>query len=199
MMVRWGTGMKNIDIAKIHAHKFSVNTTMDPDDLLQEALMAVWYAESGGSYDPEKASLRTYSSTCAFRHLCTVVEQHKRRYPAMDELDEAMPSDEPTPEDAALFLELIRELPSDARIVVETVLSDAIALSGLSPTRAKRTIAAKLSWSRERIREAMDTVADLFRPQDDLDLILGSAFAAVRWAPASQPQLRKRVRYRRQM
>lgn len=189
--------MKNIDVAKIHARKFSVNSAMEQDDLLQEALLAVWQAETGGTYDPEKASLRTYSSTCAFRHLCTVTERHKRRHPTMDELDEAQPSDDPTPEDAALFMELIRELPGDARIVVETILSDVSEFSGLSPTRARRAVINKLAWPTKRVKEALDAVADLFRPRDDLDLILDSAFAAVRWAPASPPQLHKRTRYRR--
>ena len=189
--------MKNLDVAKYHAHRFAVNSTMELDDLLQEAFLAVWFAETGGSYDPEKASLRTYASTCTFRHMCTVVERHKRKNPTTDELDETQPIDAPSPEDRALFLEMIRELPSDARIVVETVLSDAVALSGLSPTRARRAVIAKLAWPTRRIREAMDAVADLFRPQDDLDLLLGSAFGALRWAPAGPTQLRKRIRYRR--
>ena len=189
--------MKNVDVAQYHARKFSVNSAMDHDDLLQEALLAVWLAEVGGTYDPEKASLRTYSSTCCFRGLCTVVERHKRKNPTTDELDETLPGHGPSPEDRALFMELIRELPNDARLVVEAVLSDAAALSGLSPTRARRAVVEKLSWPRERIRDALDAVADLFRPRDDLDLLLGSAFGTLRWAPAGAPQLRKRVRYRR--
>ena len=189
--------MKNQDVARYHAHRFSVNSTMEMDDLLQEALLAVWLAEVGGTYNPEKASLRTYSSTCCFRGLCTVVERHKRKNPTTDELDETLPGHGPSPEDRALFMELIRELPNDARVVAEAVLSDAAALSGLSPTRARRAVVEKLSWPRERIRDALDTVADLFRPRDDLDLLLDSAFGTLRWAPAGAPQLRKRIRYRR--
>lgn len=158
--------LKHAEIAAMVAHKFHRrNPDIEFEVLHQEALEAVWRAQDGDRYDPRKAGFATFATTCATRQLLTLAQTHRRRCLPTESLDavEAGMLDvrgwladdrQPGPEHSAIFAELIRQLPDDAKIVVQLVLDDASAFGGLASRRAKRLIADALGWPAERLLSA---------------------------------------------
>lgn len=149
------------DIIRYHASSFARSTGIEEEDLTQEARLAAYLAASDGRYDPCKASLATYASTRVYRHLCQVNRKEARHPRVTCELDEDMPLDAPSPEDVTLFWELIRQLPEDARTVVDLVLGNAPAVANLSPMDSKQIVAETLGWPRARLREAYGAVTGM--------------------------------------
>ena len=163
--------LKHAEIAAMVAHKFHRrNPDIEYEVLEQEALQAVWRAQDGDRYDPSKAGFATFATVCATRQLLTLAQSHRRRClptESLDAVEAGMPdargwlADErqPDPEHLAMFAELIRQLPDDARTVVQLVLGDAGTFGGLASRRAKRLIADALGWPAERLVSAFSDIA----------------------------------------
>jgi DNA-directed RNA polymerase specialized sigma24 family protein len=151
-------------IAEKYARSFSQSNNIEYDDLLQEAELACWNAEYDGSYDPRKAALTSYQTTCVFRHLCSVTDSIKRkRLPGYQvEMSDLLPDKSPNPEDTAVFYELVRQLPDDARVVTDLVFSNDF-LAGLDPTKSKNIIREVLGWSNDRINSAFNAITGMLR------------------------------------
>lgn len=143
------------------AASFATTTGMERDDLAQEARLAAWRAEE--HYDPELAAWSTYATRCVTRRLCSVVDRHRRWHPQHSELIDDVASLEPSEEDRAVFLDLVRQLPEDARTVVSLVTSDATDLMGLTPRAVRAAIRRALSWPSDRIDAAVADVLRLLR------------------------------------
>jgi DNA-directed RNA polymerase specialized sigma24 family protein len=146
--------MKDHPAVLKYARAFAEANSIDPDDMLQEARIAVWRAEcavESGQYDPRKASFNTYATTAVYRRMCSVLDNHKRilanggdnlnggrdtfqllNYHRkwtdserdINEIEEIPDQLSPGPDRALILAELIRELPDDARAVVDLVLGD---------------------------------------------------------------------------
>lgn len=163
--------LKHAEIAAMAAHKFHKrNPDIEYEVLHQEALAAVWRAQDGDRYDPCKAGFATFATTCATRQLLTLVQTHRRRCLPMESLDAVeagmlesrgwiVDDRQPSPEHSAIFAELIRQLPDDARTVAQLVLGDASTFGGLASRRAKRLIADALGWPADRLLSAFSDVA----------------------------------------
>ena len=147
------------EVVAYHVGRFALSTGIDPEDLAQEARIAA--ARAVATYDPAHASLRTYASRCVYRRLLTVATRERRRYPAVDDepLDEEEPSADASPEDAAVFREMLRELPEDAALVCDLILGDASRFAGLSPSAARRAVRDALDWPRARLARAFESVS----------------------------------------
>lgn len=165
--------LRNPEIAAMVAHDFHRrNPAIEYETLEQEALEAVWRSETGGRYDPRVASLRTFSTTCARRQLLTIAQREGRRAIPTVSLDmrrggekmdglsiaETLADESPDPEHVAMFRELLRQLPEDARTVVRLALEEAGSLGGLAPRRARAVIAEALGWGADRLREAFSSI-----------------------------------------
>ena len=162
--------LKHAEIAAMVAGKFHRrNPDIEFEVLHQEALEAVWRAQDGDHYDPTKAGFATFATTCATRQLLTLAQTHRRRCLPIESLDaiEAgvldargwLDDPQPGPEHSAIFSELIRQLPDDARTVVQLVLGDAGMFGGLVSRRAKRLIGDALGWPAERLLSAFSDIA----------------------------------------
>lgn len=143
------------------AWSFTRTTGMEQEDLLQEARLAVIRAEP--HYNPHKAAWSTFSTTCVTRQLCGVVSAERRKHPQHEELGDWLPSQEPGPEDRAIFMELLRQLPEDARTIVDMIFSDASIMAGMTPARARRTIKAVLMWPADRVDVACAAIVTVLR------------------------------------
>jgi RNA polymerase sigma factor (sigma-70 family) len=146
------------------ASSFARTTGIDRDDLMQEALIAYWWADACGNYDPHYAAFSTYATHCVTRRLCDVVRATNRQ-PRYDEMpaDDTLADPAPSALDRIEFADVLRGLPEDARTVVRMVLDDAQALAGMTRTAARRAL-------RERLGECL--------PPRQVD----RAFAAIRRA-----------------
>lgn len=163
--------LKHAEIAAMVAYKFHKrNPDIEFEVLEQEALEAVWRAQDGDRYDPCKAGFATFATTCATRQLLTLAQTHRRRYLPTDSLDAVetgmldargwlIDDRQPSPEHSAIFAELIRQLPDDAKTVVQLILGDASAFGGLASRRAKKLIADALGWPAERLLSAFSDIA----------------------------------------
>jgi DNA-directed RNA polymerase specialized sigma24 family protein len=152
-----------------YAAVFARTTGMDYKDVLQEARIAYHKAERAiatGQYDPRKSSFDTFATNCVYHSMCNLYAKHKRHPPVMDELDETiMDHTTPPPDRGLLLAQLIRDLPDDARAIVNLVLSDAASdlvdrvLSGADGAvrRLKRYIRRELGLRRGDRAEAAFT------------------------------------------
>jgi len=145
------------------AHKASRSTGLELDDLLQEARLAYWKAKHHGSYDPHKSAWSTYSYISVSRHLWGVTDSHRRKYPDCEELSDEVPCGDPSPEDRAIFMEMLRQLPDDARTVVDLVFSGAPELSSATPARIRQVLRSALGWPADRVNEAVRHVTAILR------------------------------------
>lgn len=161
---------KHDDVAQYHARRFAAGGGIEYDDLLQEARLAMWRA--GSRYDPGLASARTYGSTCARRHLCTVVARHGRRaLPTVslfdregdDDLIDRLAADGPAPDAHAVLMDVIRQMPEDARTVVGLVLGDAAAVAGVARAEARAVIGEALGWPADRLARAYAAIGAALR------------------------------------
>lgn len=156
--------LRNPEIAAIVAAKFHRrNTHIQIEDLEQEALRALWRAESCGRYDPHLSSLATFSTTVATRSLLTYVGRQGRVGPITEELSDDLADDRPDPEHAAIFGEMIRQLPEDARTVVRLVLGDSASFGGVSSGEARRVIGEALGWPARRLADAFSVIEAALR------------------------------------
>jgi hypothetical protein len=119
--------MKDHPAVLKYAHEFARTSGVELDDLLQEARIAQWKAQAAGSYDPHLASLDTFVTTGVYRAMCSAVPRLRRGTPPSSEYQVELSIDlsdqsGPPPDRSLLLAELIRELPVDARAVVELVL-----------------------------------------------------------------------------
>lgn len=151
------------DVVRYHSHRFAASTGIDQEDLAQEARLAAHRAI--GRYDPHLSSVRTYVSRCVYNHLCSISRSQKRRiqtvqFPESPEGDVAFePADPgPSPEDSSIFCDLIRQLPEDARTVVQLVLSDVSSIVDVDDVRD--AVVSRLGWAPSRISLAVAFVAD---------------------------------------
>lgn len=159
--------MKDHPAVTKYARSFARNSGMEEEDLLQEARMAWWYAITWEKYDPHKASMNTFITGCTHRHLCTITERHKRRALPVQELTDWLPDRHtPKPDRQLLLAELIRELPSDARTLVNLVFSDPQAME-LITSKARTYFCEKLGLPRSRINRAIEAIAKMLREIGD--------------------------------
>lgn len=177
--------IRNPDVAMAVAGDFYRRNSgaIEREVLEQEAMTAVWRAESRtgpGAYDPHLSSLRTFSTVCARRDLLTLAERHARTaistvplYAHADGrestnlmLAETIADDAPDPEQAAIFGEMLRQLPEDARTVVRLILEDAEAFVGASPRRARGLVAEALGWTSGRLRGAFVSIEAALTPSE---------------------------------
>jgi DNA-directed RNA polymerase specialized sigma24 family protein len=125
-----------------YARSFAATSGAELDDMLQVARIALQKAERAvetGKYDPRKASFNTYATWAVYRGMCSAVARRERTIPegwdptvrtGREDNGRASTADEmadevtPAPDRRLLLAELIRELPSDARAVVDLVLGD---------------------------------------------------------------------------
>lgn len=168
--------LRNPGVAPIVATKFyrsNAHIGIDYEELEQEAYGALYRAETSPLYDPRKASLATFSNWCVSNELCTVLERHKRRHPVNESLtprpgergiEEWMSDGQPTPEDTVIFLEMLRQLPEDARIVVQVVLGDPGKFGGIASRACKQMIGEALGWSSGRLRRAFKSIESMLDP-----------------------------------
>ena len=147
------------------AGSFARTTGMDFDDLLQEARIAYLRADGvAGGNDPHKSAFITFATWAVYRSLCSAADYDRRKAPPHEELFEWTAFDgAPSPEDAAIFRELLRQLPEDARTMVDLVLSDAGEFLGLSPSGARRALRGALGWPAERVNAAFAVVSRMLR------------------------------------
>lgn len=147
------------------ANSFARTTGLDREDLLQEARIAYWWADACGGYDPHKAAFSTFATHCVYRRLCDLASASKRA-PVIEgsrdderEADFADPA--PSPEDAAVFADLLRSLPDDARMVVSMVLGDAQALAGMTRRGARAAVRTALpsDWTPRQADRAFRAVS----------------------------------------
>lgn len=149
-------------VVAYHVGRFARTIRMPREDLEQEARVAVVRAVN--AYDPALASLRTHASRCVYRHMVDLQRrQDRRRGVLVDAGDEFDPdeweSDDAGPEDAAVFREMLRELPGDARAVCDLVFGDASLVAGLSRVEARRALREALGWPGERVRRAFAAIS----------------------------------------
>lgn len=157
--------MKDHPAVLKYAYSFSTTSGMDLDDLLQEARIARWNAEQGVlgnvEYDPRKSSFNTFATYCVYRHLCGITDRHKRVHPITHELDEGMPDRSmPAPDRNLLLTELIRDLPEDARVMVDLVLNDVAAMD-LTAHKARAYFRKRLGLSQGRVNVAFSAVTEM--------------------------------------
>jgi DNA-directed RNA polymerase specialized sigma24 family protein len=125
-----------------YANSFARTTNLELDDLLQVGRMAHARAETAidtGQYDPRKSSFNTFTTRVVYRELCSELEWSRRHsgpptvsLDAEDEeedgprrgVGELADETTPAPDRRLVLAELIRELPEDARAVVDLVLGD---------------------------------------------------------------------------
>lgn len=120
-----------------YAASFHRTTGLDLDDLLQEARVAhlrAVRAEENGKYDPHISSFDTYATNAVYHHMCRVHGANRRGAEVLGEdlsgeedasFEETLVDDRtPAPDRRLLLAELVRELPDDARAVVDLVLGD---------------------------------------------------------------------------
>jgi hypothetical protein len=171
-----------------YARSFARTTGMDLDDLLQEArvgyLRAV-RADEAGQYDPRIASFDTYATNAVFRHMCKVHGRCRRGEGELlgedlarswseegDATFEETIADEstPAPDRYLILSELVRELPDDARAVVDLVLGDLPAevidpvLAGVkgASRRLREYVRAALGLRRgDRAEAAFDAIGEM--------------------------------------
>ena len=144
------------------AGSFAVTTGIEFEDLLQEARIAYHVAE--GRYDPRKSAFVTFATHCVYRSLCSVADREKQKAPEHEELHEWTAFDgAPSPEDQAIFREMLHQLPEDARTMVDLVLSDAREFLGVSPAGARRALRNALGWPAARVDDAFATVSRALR------------------------------------
>jgi DNA-directed RNA polymerase specialized sigma24 family protein len=150
-------------IAVALANRFAASTGMEFEDLYQEAMRACWTARTDGSYDPRKASLNTYQTTCAYRHLCTVAVQHKRSVVATVEISMLIQDCQPSPEEIALFRDMVGKLPDDARLVVDMIFNQLGSVTGMTHIRVRQFLRLVLPWSPSRIDRAFRDIRLMLR------------------------------------
>jgi len=151
--------LRHPEVAAIVAARFyRANRHMgaEYEDLEQIAAQAVWRAE--GRYDPHASSLATFSTVCATRDLLSHVDRRVRRQLVTEELGEHEVDPGPSPEYAAIFGEMVRQLPEDARTVVRLVMEDASVFGGLASETARRMIGRALGWPAERLQDAFASI-----------------------------------------
>jgi DNA-directed RNA polymerase specialized sigma24 family protein len=156
--------------ASYQAHRFARITGMDVDDLMQESRLAALAAvgRTAEHYDPRKASMFTYLSAAISWRLTDVARKAGRRVPTVS-IDTAGGDDEeggargievadpgPSPEDLAIFRDLLRQMPDDALAVVRLVLDDASSIANLVDVR--RAVARRLGWTADRVEVAVACV-----------------------------------------
>jgi DNA-directed RNA polymerase specialized sigma24 family protein len=196
--------MKDHPAVLKYANSFAGSTDMELDDLLQEGRLAhlrarraadaardMGYPRGGPGYDPAKASFDTYATHSVYRGLCSALGRDRRQKPddvsyvSIDEQNEDSESSKyhqfedtrtPPPDRRLLLIELIRELPDDARAVVLLVLGDVGGLesqhlrrrspptgSGLTTHKARSYIRQTLGLSRDRAEAAFSAVAAMLQ------------------------------------
>jgi hypothetical protein len=134
--------MKDHPAVLKYAHAFASINGMELDDALQDARLAhakALRAIDTGDYDPRKASFNTYATTAVYHGMCSALSRSKRKIPegydprhlgcdhggwTEDESDVVPDESTPSPDRRLMLAELIRELPDDARAVVDLVLDD---------------------------------------------------------------------------
>lgn len=168
--------LKNPDIAPMLARKFhkkNIQLGIEYEVLEQEAYKALWMSETDGFYDPYQSALRTFSNTCINRHLLTYVLDCAHKHPVGITISMEMPLSSgegpttvgeifydasPDPEHQAIFSEMLRQLPEDARTVAALIFGDASAYGGITPRAAKKLIASALGWTDGRLRAAYKAI-----------------------------------------
>ena len=146
------------------AASFARSTGLEREDLAQEARLAAWRAEQ--RYDPELAAWSTFSHSAVTRQLCTVLNRHRRYHSGHVELADEQASQEASQEDRLVFLDMLRQLPEDARTVAELALSSGDELLGLAPNSwsagsLRDAIRTALGWPASRVNAAVNDVVRL--------------------------------------
>jgi RNA polymerase sigma factor (sigma-70 family) len=115
-----------------YARSFSRSTGLEYEELLQVGRIAVWRAELAverGNYDPHASSFATYATNCVRMAMCKELAAHRHRVSTADLGEEATVEDlvddySVSPDGRLVIAQLVRDLPDDARAVVELVLGD---------------------------------------------------------------------------
>jgi DNA-directed RNA polymerase specialized sigma24 family protein len=121
--------MKDHPAVLKYANSFARTTGMDLNDALGEARVAysrALRAIDTGQYDPHLASFDTYVTHAVYRGMCSAAARSRRAVQTIEGIDDELPDEAPSPNRRLLLAELIRELPDDARAVVDLVLGDGI-------------------------------------------------------------------------
>lgn len=168
--------MKDHPAVLRYARSFARTTGIDLDDLLQEARIAYFRAEAAiesGKYDARISSFDTYATNAVYHHMCKVHAARRREVDASGEEPDAdvlADTSTPLPDRQLIFAELVRELPEDARAVVDLVLGDLPAeiidpvLSGVkgASRRLREYIRLKLGLRRgDRAAAAFDAIGEM--------------------------------------
>jgi hypothetical protein len=149
------------------AIQYAFSTGIDFGHLYSEALQAYWLAEIDPSYDPRKSAFVTFATNCVKNQLNSVVYSYRRKHPPIfSELDESMPDTQPSPDHIAFFVELVQQLPNDAKVVVQIALSDAT--DGVPYSRIRSAIRNMLRpvWPPSRIDKAFQALTTMLKQVD---------------------------------
>lgn len=136
--------MVDVELCQKIAHSFHRTTQMEYEELLQEAY-CTWFnvVEKQTDYDPRRASLKTFATTCIHGRLSALAAKNKHR-PKTTELDYEMP-DMSLPADAALeWQDKVNSLTVDAKLVVRMILESPHELLTLSGSEARKKIVQTL-------------------------------------------------------
>lgn len=169
-----------------YARSFSRTSDLEYDELMQVGRIAIWRAELAaerGTYDPHISSFATYSTNCVRLAMCKELAAHRRGPQTADLGEEVTVEDladdrSPSPDGRLVLAQLVRDLPDDARAVVELVLGDVpgevldAVLSGArgASQRLRSYIRRTLGMRRgDRAETTFGAIARALRETEDAD------------------------------
>lgn len=149
-----------------HAHRFADTTGIDVEDLMQEGRIAANRAieRRNTSYDPSKASMKTYANRAIHNRMCDLAKRASKRVSTVplksnDDGEVLEPADDgPTPERVSIFVDLVRQLPEDARTVVALVLEEASPVDRIGDVA--RVVSERFGWSADRAQLAIASIGN---------------------------------------
>jgi hypothetical protein len=147
------------------AIQYAFSTGIDFGHLYSEALQAYWLAEISPYYDPRKSAFVTFATNCIKNQLNSVVYAYRRKNPPIfSELDESMvDTRQPSSDHITFFVELVSQLPNDAKVVARIALSDAT--DGVPFYKIRSTIRNMLRpvWPPSRIDKAFQALSTMLK------------------------------------
>lgn len=149
------------------AWSFHRTTGIEYDDLVQEAAFC-WYkwVVDNPQYDPRRCAFTTWATMCIKSHLLNIAIRHRRSASSeMTILNDDIRDNGPQPHQNLEFLEELRALSDEGRLVVRMIFDAPYELLHLTPHQAQRELLEKLKeeygLTHQQARAAIAEVREL--------------------------------------